>query len=86
MEDNKPECFGDLEQVFPMSGDGLRHSPEKCMDCNEKTQCLKTAITGGNQVTVEEEKLDRAYKSGAVSFIERWSRKKTLHRRRRENE
>ena len=82
MEDNKPECFGDLEQVFPLCTDGLRHSPEKCMACSEKTQCLRTAIAGENQVVMEEEKLDRAYKSGKVSFIERWSKKKRLYHRR----
>ena len=82
MENNKPECFGDLEQVFPMSEDGLRHSPEACMDCNEKTQCLRNAIAGENQVIVEEEKLDRVYKSGRMSFLERWSKKKTLYHRR----
>lgn len=82
MENNKPECFGDLEQVFPMSEDGLRHSPEACMACDEKTQCLKTAIAGKNQIIVEEERLDRVYKSGRMSFLERWSKKKTLHHRR----
>ncbi len=82
MENDKPECFGDLEKVFPMSEDGLRHSPETCMACEEKTQCLKTAISGKNQVVVEEEKLDRGYRSGRVSFLERWSQKKALHNRR----
>jgi hypothetical protein len=80
--DSKPECFGDLDRVFPMAEDGLRHSPEACMACKEKTQCLKSAIAGKNQVVMEEEKLDRAYKSGRVSFLERWSKKKTLYHRR----
>jgi hypothetical protein len=30
---------------------------------------------------VHEEKLERAYASGAVGFLERWSKKKDLHRR-----
>ncbi len=67
-----------------MSEDGLRHSPEKCMACEEKSQCLKTAIAGKNQIVVAEEKLDRAYQTGRVSFLQRWSKKKTLHNRRRE--
>lgn len=84
MKSNKLECYGDLDQVFPMSEDGLRHSPEKCMACEEKSQCLKTAIAGKNQIVVAEEKLDRAYQTGRVSFLQRWSKKKTLHNRRRE--
>ncbi|MFO8111561.1 MAG: hypothetical protein R6T92_03535 [Desulfosalsimonadaceae bacterium] len=82
MEKEKPECFGILEKVFPLSPDGLRHSPEKCMACGEKTQCLKTAIAGENRVVVEEEKLDRVYQSGRISFLERWAKKKMLHNRR----
>ena len=82
MENNRPECFGDIEQVFPLAEDGLRHSPEKCLACDEKTVCLKTAIAGKNRVQFEEEKLDRAYKAGNVSFLQRWSKKKTLHKRK----
>jgi len=82
VENGKPECFGDLEQVFPMSEDGLRHSPEACLACDEKTQCLKTALAGNNRMVVEEEKLDRGYKSGRISFLERWAKKKALHNRR----
>ncbi len=82
MEDEKPSCFGDLDQVFPVSDDGLRHSPEKCMACDLKTPCLRAAISGENQVVVEGEKVDRAYESGRMSFLARWSRKKALHNRR----
>ncbi len=83
MENDKPECFGDLEQVFPMADDGLRHSPEHCIACAEKTACLRTAISGKNQAVVEEEKIDRAYTAGRIPFLERWARKKSLHNRRR---
>lgn len=82
MENDKPACFSNLEEVFPLSEDGLRHSPEKCMACDEKTGCLKAALAGENRVTVEAEKLDRHYKSGRLSFLERWSRKKALYHRR----
>lgn len=80
MNANNLQCFGDLDQVFPMTADGLRHSPEKCMQCPEKTSCLKTALTGQKQNTVAEEKLQRAYQSGNISFFQRWLAKKTLHR------
>jgi hypothetical protein len=33
---------------------------------------------------VREEKLDRAYNAGMVGFLERWSRKKELHREKQQ--
>ena len=85
MNKDKPGCFGVLDQVFPMTKDGLRHSPEKCMACSERFLCLKAAMEGGDQVIVEEEKLRRAHEAGQVSFLERWSKKKMLHNRREKN-
>lgn len=78
-----PECFGKLDTVFPKGEDGLRHSPEKCMTrCPYNTECLRTALSGNGGDTVREEKVDREYNAGAMSFLERWSRKKCLHRRK----
>ena len=82
MENKRPECFGDLDQVFPMTKDGLRHSPDTCKVCNYKPDCLKTSVAGGNRIVVEEEKLDRAYRSGKIGFMRRWLRKKSLHHQR----
>ncbi len=76
-----PICFGVLETVFPMGEDGLRVSPEECLMCLRKTECLQSAMAGSGGSEVREEILDRAYSSGAVGFFERWSRKKALHRR-----
>lgn len=78
-----PICFGVLETVFPMGADGLRASPEECLMCLRKTECLQKAMAGSGGVEVREEILDRAYSSGVVGFFERWSRKKDLHRRGR---
>lgn len=77
--DKKKECFGDMEKVFPTGPDGLRHSPESCLQCRDKTQCLGTAIRGGEGIKIKEEKVDRAYECGTMGFFERWSRKKHLH-------
>ena len=74
-------CFGNLETVFPESGDGLRASPETCMACRHKTDCLRTAMKGTSGITVREAAVDRAYTSGSMGFVERWSRKKELNRR-----
>ena len=76
------ECFGRIECVFPMGDTGLRESPETCMACELKVECLKTAIAGGGGLTVEEEKIDRAYASRRISFVQRWARRKAIHRRR----
>jgi len=72
----QPACFGDLESVFPVGTDGLRHTPECCMACSEKTDCLKAAMESLGGLKVREEKLNRAYESGMMGFLERWARKK----------
>ena len=79
-----PYCFGKLNSVFPMGGDGLRHTPESCMVCRYKTECLREALRHEDGIQVREEKLDRAYAAGMVGFLERWSRKKELHRRKQQ--
>lgn len=83
-DDEKPYCFGKLENVFPLSEDGLRHSPESCMVCIYKTDCLKTAIQTKDGVKVKQEALDRAYSSGRMSFLTRWSKKKTLQKKKKD--
>ena len=74
----KPDCFGDIHTVFPLGDDGLRHSPESCLACAHKTDCLRTAMAGGDGVQVREEMVDRAYTSNNMGFFERWSRRKYL--------
>lgn len=78
-----PPCFGVLETVFPVGEAGLRQSPESCMPCCYKTECLRKAVAEGGGITVREEMVDRAYASGMVGFFERWSRKKALSAQKR---
>jgi hypothetical protein len=73
-----PECFGNLKKVFPMGKDGLRHTPEDCLACLHKTQCLRFAIKSKDGLRVKQERVDRAYHSGRIGFFERWSKKKSL--------
>ncbi|WP_373501020.1 hypothetical protein [Desulfococcus sp.] len=77
----RPPCYGDLNTVFPMGTEGLRESPETCLACSHKTDCLRRALQGNEGMTIREEKVDRAYASGTMGFFERWSRKKAIHRR-----
>ena len=81
-----PKCFGDLDTVFPQEEDGLRHSPDTCRACAHKTACLRSAMQGGQGLKVREEKVDRAYESGMMSFFERWSKKKELDTRRKQKD
>ena len=78
----RPKCFGQLDIVFPMGGDGLRHSPETCLKCREKTDCLRTGLKGKAGLDVHEEHVDRSYDSGMMGFAQRWSKKKAIDRRR----
>ncbi len=80
------KCFGDLDIVFPMGEDGLRTSPEKCLSCALKTECLRKAMTKKNGLKMREEYVDRAYDSGMMGFFQRWSRKKHLQGKLRKKE
>jgi hypothetical protein len=82
-EKEYPACFGVLENVFPEGADGMRHSPESCMVCHCKTDCLRVAMGKNEGLEVREACVDRAYDSGMIGFLDRWSRKKKLHRQRK---
>jgi len=82
MPSDTPYCFAKMENVFPMGEDGLRHTPESCMVCRFKTACLRQALEGAEGVTVELERVDRAYEAGMIGFVSRWSRRKTLSRKK----
>jgi len=80
-ENSKPKpCFGRLEKVFPRGDNGLRSSPDECIECSEKTGCLRAAVSGEAGVCVQSEKIERAYEAGTIGFFERWSRRKHLQR------
>ena len=81
-ENEKPDCFGNLEKVFPMTDSGLRQTPDDCFYyCPVKTQCLQKAMGTQDGAQVEEEIIERGTKAGVINFFERWSRKKQLHRK-----
>jgi len=73
---DKPSCFCDLEKVFPLGKDGLRHTQKTCMPCRYKTECLKTAMNDEHGLKFQEEMVDRAYRLKRISFFDRWSKKK----------
>ncbi len=77
--DERPYCYGVLENVFPMGDNGLRNTPESCFACIYKTECLRTAMRGREGLKVKTESVDRAYASGIIGFLDRWSQRKKLH-------
>lgn len=79
-DSSPPECYGDLETVFPLCRNGLRETPQDCMPCAHKTDCLRTAIGKASGYSVREEMVDRAYRGGVIGFFQRWSQKKNIHR------
>ena len=86
-QEKRPLCYARLETVFPIGKDGLRHSPEKCMACPHKTPCLRGALSEDPAADeVHEERVDRAYESGSISFFSRWSRKKRLASKKRQRQ
>ena len=76
-----PKCYAQVDTVFPMGKDGLRHTPDTCLACQDKTECLRAAMEKSSGLQVKEEKVDRAYAAGVISFLERWSQKKDLNRK-----
>jgi hypothetical protein len=75
----RPDCYADLEKVFPLREDGFRVSPVECLQCADKTQCLRAAMGETSGFSVREEMIDRAYRGGVIGFFQRWSQKKTIH-------
>lgn len=73
-----PDCFGKLENVFPLGEEGIRTSPPECMQCPHAKACLQAAMAGPDGLKLQEEKVDRAYEYGLIGKIERWSRKKLI--------
>jgi len=74
------DCFGQLEKVFPMGDDGLRSSPPECIKCPMAKPCLQAAMKGLAGLKFEEERIDRAYESGMIGRLERWSQKKFIRK------
>jgi hypothetical protein len=85
-EKKTPPCFAHLDTVFPMGKEGFRESPASCMACEHKTKCLSSALEGIDGFKAKEEFVDRAYTSGVISFLERWSQKKELSRKKKEKQ
>lgn len=79
---DKPQCFGDLNKVFPLNEEGIRQSPEDCIQkCSYKKECIIDALEKDSNRQREHEMVDAAYESGNINFFSRWAKKKSLSNR-----
>ncbi len=78
-----PECFGRMDQVFPMGDSGLRESPAECLACARKTDCLRRAMAGPEGMELKMEMVSRDPDTGLRGVLKRWSLRKTLSRQKK---
>ena len=76
---DKP-CFGVLERVFPMGGEGLREVVPACFSCPERTACLQAALDTREGLGLRRELVDRAPAGGLMGRLRRWSERKEISR------
>lgn len=80
---DRPACFGVLDQVFPMGPSGLREVTAACWDCARRVECLRVAVATGEQAEViAEEVAGRSDGDGLGGFVRRWSRLKAKNRKK----
>jgi len=76
-----PECFGALDEVFPLGPDGLRSIRPACRQCGWLTDCLKAAVDSPAGVEMRAERMramDQRSGGGWRRFISRWSELKLM--------
>ena len=74
------DCFGVLDQVFPVSERGMREVVAECFQCPEKVPCLKKALASVEGLKMRGEILDRTPATGVIGRLKRWSQRKELSR------
>ncbi len=81
------DCFGELNQVFPMGREGLREVTSSCFGCSELKACLESALSTRQGLTLRLEALDRGGQAaGIVGRVKHWSERKELVRRMKAKE
>lgn len=82
---DKKECFGILENVFPLKENGLREVPSACFDCPDRVLCLRKAISTKEGIGMMAERLDHTPAKGFRGRLKRWSERKELSRQMEKN-
>ncbi len=83
---DRPDCFGILDEVFPMGEEGIREVRERCIDCPFRVECLREAIQTEEGLKMREEMMERMPVRGVGDWVRRWSEKKMLYRMRKKEE
>jgi len=82
----RPDCFGILDEVFPMGEEGIREVRERCIDCPFRVECLREAIQTEEGLKMREEMMERMPVKGVGDWVRRWSEKKMLYKMREREE
>jgi hypothetical protein len=80
MVQNLKDCFGILDNVFPMGNEGLREIVPECFNCSDRKECLQDALETKQGFQLRSEVLDRSSSGGLLGRLKRWSDKKALSR------
>ncbi|HKI50251.1 MAG TPA: hypothetical protein VKA69_13045 [Desulfobacteria bacterium] len=83
MVQTRKDCYGALDNVFPMGTEGLREIVPECFNCADRIECLQAALQTEQGFQLKSEALDRSSSGGLVGRLKRWSDKKTLSKRRK---
>ncbi|MDY0360583.1 MAG: hypothetical protein RBR08_03935 [Desulforegulaceae bacterium] len=83
MDNKKPKCFGDLDIVFPMSKEGYRKTPDNCINCSFKKECICLALDSEKGIEKKSEMIDASYESGNINFFARWAKKKSVENKKK---
>ena len=76
----KKDCYGVLDEVFPVGESGLREIVPECFHCPDRTPCLKSALKTEEGLAMRAEILERAETKGMIGRLKRWLQKKELSR------
>jgi len=77
------DCYGILDNVFPMGTEGLREIVPECFKCADRVECLQAALNTEQGFKLKSEALDRSAPGGLMGRLKRWSDKKTLSKRQK---
>ncbi|MBW2709696.1 MAG: hypothetical protein JRD04_10575 [Deltaproteobacteria bacterium] len=83
MIQSRKDCFGILNNVFPMGNEGLREIVPECFKCADRKGCLQTALKTEQGFELRSEVLDRSSSGGLLGSLKRWSDKKALSKRQK---
>jgi len=84
MVQTRKDCFGILDNVFPMGNEGLRAIVPECFECPDRKECLQDALKTKQGFQLRSEVLDRSSAGGVIGRLKRWSDKKALSKGERQ--